>query len=151
MYHGLAAPGGGVQAGLPPCYQKPEALKRHGQGTLPKLQSLHVPGLHTHMPPQRNKIYLGSMWHFPLNPQEMARSTRADTLFVALREAIPHLYPRNFPRNTWILQKNWYLIYQDSAGHRYPIMYQLQLRRLSQRVRYNLRAYWARRVKVTGE
>ena len=102
-------------------------------------------------PLKENKIYLGSMWHFPLNPQEMARSTRADTLFVALREAIPHLYPRNFPRNTWILQKNWSLIYQNSVGHRYPIMYQLQLRCLSQRVRYNLRAYWAQRVKVTGE
>ena len=47
MEHGLAAPGGGVQARLNPGYQTLDILERHGQGPPPQLWPLHGPGMPT--------------------------------------------------------------------------------------------------------
>ena len=61
-------------------------------------------------PLQENKSYLGILFHFLLKPSATDCSTREDTLFKSLREAIPQPHPRTFPWNAWVFQENWYLI-----------------------------------------
>ena len=69
-------------------------------------------------PLQDNRIYLGRWRNLPLNPPATSRSTRAYTLFKEMHELILHPHKRTFPKNAWILQKNWSLIDQYAPINR---------------------------------
>ena len=150
MDHGSAAPGGGVQAGLPPGYRPTDIIERRGQGPCHNFNHYIFLGCLLIHPLQEKNSYMWSRRCFPLKLTATASGTRADALFRALHEVIPRPHPRTFPWNACISKYTWYLIYKINPSRRYPERDQLWILRLGQIIRDNLRADWARRVTVAG-
>ena len=99
---------------------------------------------------QKNNSYLGGWWRLSLKPPPMSIVTMTDALFRALCEEISRPNMRTLTRNSYISQETWSLIDQCADGRIYPIRDQLQLIRISRRIRDNLSTNWARRVTVGG-
>ena len=69
-------------------------------------------------PLAKTKRYQGGRRRWPVLPP--AAPSRMDTLFAALRRAVPKKAPREARRNAWILAETWLLVDKRVATRRDP-------------------------------
>ena len=74
-----------------------------------------------------------------------------DTLFAALRRAVPKKAPREARRNAWILAETWRLVDERVDTRRDPRSCQAERRTLGRRIRRSLSEDRKRRTEEAGE
>ena len=84
-------------------------------------------------PLSETKRYLGGRKRWPVRPP--TEPSRTDTLFAALRRAVPKPTPREARRNAWISAETWRLIDNKVSTRRDPRYGKAERRRLG--------TYWA--------
>ena len=82
------------------------------------------------------KRYLGGRKRWPVRPP--TEPSRTDTLFAALRRAVPKPTPREARRNAWILAETWRLIDERVSTRRDPRYGQADRRQLTKAITASL-------------
>ena len=76
--------------------------------------------------------------------------SRVDTLFAALRRAVPKTAPREARRNDWISAETWRLVDERVATRRNPRACQVERRTLGRRITQSLAEDRKRRMEEAG-
>ena len=94
------------------------------------------------------KRYLGGRKRWPVSPP--TEPSRPDTLFAALRRAVPKPKPREARRNAWISAETWRLIDERVSTRRDPRYGQADRRRMGKAITASLAQDRRRRVEEAG-
>ena len=99
-------------------------------------------------PLSKTKRYLGGRKRWLVRPP--TEPSRTDTLFAALRGAVPKPTPREARRNAWISAETWQLIDERVSTRRDPRYGQADRRRLGKEIKESLAQDIRRRTEETG-
>ena len=99
-------------------------------------------------PLAKTKRYQGGQRRWPVAPP--AAPSRVDTLFEALRRAVPKKAPREARQNAWILAETWRLVNDRVATRRDPWYCQADRRTLGRKIRRSLAGDRKRRTEEAG-
>ena len=99
-------------------------------------------------PLKATRRYQGGRKRWPVWPP--AKPSQTDTLFVALRRAVPKPAPREARRNTWISAETWRLIDERVSTRRDRRYSQADRRRLGKEIGKRLSKERRRRTEEVG-
>ena len=99
-------------------------------------------------PLAKTKRYQGGRRRWPVAPP--VAPSRVDTLFAALRIAVPKTAPREARRNDWISAETWRLVDERVATRRNLRACQVERRTLGRRIRRSLAEDRKRRTEEAG-
>ena len=107
-----------------------------------------VLGCLTSAPLLATKRYLGGRKRWPVRPP--TEPSRTDTLFAALRRAVPKPAPREARQNAWISAETWRLIDERVSTRQDPRYGQADMQRLGKEIRKSLAKDRSRRTEEAG-
>ena len=99
-------------------------------------------------PLEATRRYQGGRKRWPVKPP--AEPSRTDTLFVALRRAVPKLAPWEARQNAWISAETWRLINKRVSMRRDPWYGKADRRRMGKAIQTNLAQDRRRRTEEAG-
>ena len=99
-------------------------------------------------PLEATRRYQGGRKRWPVRP--LAEPSRTDTLFAALRRAVPKPVPQEARRNAWISAETWRIIDERVAMRQDPRYGQADRRRLGKEIGKSLSKDRRRRTEEAG-